>query len=68
VGFYEGSGREGILDLMIYDVFQMLLHLFTISIILIIVPRYWAITTDSNSLKVTYSAIILLFSCFPENK
>jgi len=47
----------------------MLLYVFTISIILIIVvPRYWAITTDSNSLKVIYPVIILLFSCFPENK
>jgi hypothetical protein len=69
VGFYEAFGREGILDLMTEEVFQMLLNVFTVSIILIIVvPRHWAYTIDNNLLKVIHSVIILLFSCFPENK
>jgi hypothetical protein len=49
MGFYEGIGRDGILDLMTEEVSQMLLNVFTVSIILIIVvPRSWAYTVIVN--------------------
>jgi hypothetical protein len=47
----------------------MRLNVFAVFIIFIIVVcRYRAYTTGSKLLKVIHCVIILLFSCFPENK